>query len=151
MKRTLLVLTLGMVAGVAAHLGWFQLRQPCGGDQLECQLAWMKTELKLTDEQFARIHALHEASSPQLTALAARVARMRNEYAAFEQARLTTDQVDFVEFARFVEAQRAVDYECLASSRQLVAAASGILTPIQRERYLGLLPPALAVGVPKPQ
>jgi hypothetical protein len=145
MKHTFLVLLLGAMAAVGAHFAWFQLHRPCSGNQLDCQLAWMKAELKLTDAQFARIKAIHEASSPRLLALAAQVARMRDEYAAFERTRVTTDRVDFVEFALFVEQRRAIDRECLASTRRLVNAASDVMTPLQRERYLGLLAPNLKI------
>lgn len=144
MKRTLLVLASGLIAGTAAHVAWFDTHRPCHGDELTCQLAWIKTELKLTDEQYARIRAIHEASSPKLLALAAQVAQMRDEYAAFDRQRLTTDRVDFLEFARFVEERRAIDHECLALTRQLVAATSKTMTPAQRERYLGLVGPAVS-------
>lgn len=143
MRHTLFVLGLGLFAAAGAHLAWFHLHRPCTGDQLQCQLSWMKSELKLTDEQFARIKAIHEASSPRLLALAVQVSRMREEYAAFERMRIATDRVDFVEFARFVEQRRAVDRECLDSTRRLVAATSDVMTPDQRKRYLGLLTPAL--------
>lgn len=151
MMRAVLVLLSGLVAGVVAHVGWFRLNRPCQGDQLNCQLAWMRTELKLTDQQFARIRSLHEASSPKLLALAAQVAQMRDEYAAFEKQRVTSGQVDFVEFAQFVEQRRAIDRECLAATRQLVAAASQTLTPAQREHYLGLLGPNFNNAGPLPR
>lgn len=143
MKPTFLVIALGVAAATAAHLGWYYAQRPCSGGELACQLAWMKTELKLTDAQFARIKAIHEASSPRLLALASQVARMRDEYAAFERERVTADRVDFVEFARFVDQRRAIDRECLDSTRRLVDATSGVMTPAQREQYLGMLPPAL--------
>jgi hypothetical protein len=143
MKSTLTVLVLGLAAATAAHFAWFYAQRPCAGSQLECQLAWMKTELKLSDAQFARIKAIHEASSPRLLALASQVARMRDEYAAFERLRVATDHVDFVEFARFVEQRRAIDRECLDSTRRLIAAASGVMTAPQREQYFGMLPPTL--------
>ena len=146
MKRILLVLFLGLFAGVLAHLGWFLAQRPCGSSDLECQLAWMKTELKLSDEQFARIKMIHEQSSPRLLALAAQVARMRDEYAAFERERTTSGQVDFLEFAHFVEQRRAIDRECLTSTQQLVADASRVMTAQQREQYLGLLGPVLQAG-----
>lgn len=151
MNRTFLVLLAGLIAGGVAHVGWFRLNRPCQGDQLTCQLAWMRSELKLSDQQFARIRSIHEASSPRLLALAAQVAQMRDEYAAFERQRVTSGQVDFVEFARFVEQRRAIDRECLAATRQLVAAASQTLTPVQRERYLGLLGDARNNPGPLPQ
>lgn len=142
MKRTFAVLILGVVAAASAHLAWFNLNSPCTDDELECQLAWMRSELKLTAEQFARIKSIHESSSPRLLALAAEVARMREEYEAFERARVTEGKVDFVEFAHFVEARRAIDRECLASTRELLAATADVMNPNQRERYLGLVGPA---------
>lgn len=144
MTRTLLVLITGLVAGVAAHLTWFDSHRPCRGDELTCQLSWIRTELKLTDEQYSRVVAIHEASSPKLLALAAQVAQLREEYEAFDRQRLATDQVDFIEFARFVEQRRAIDRECLALTRQLVAATSSTMSPEQRERYLGLLGPSFS-------
>jgi Spy/CpxP family protein refolding chaperone len=146
MKRTLLIVLLGLVAGVLAHVGWFVSQQPCRNNGLECQLAWMKTDLKLTDEQFARIKAIHEESSPRLLALAAEVARMREEYDAFEHERTTSGQIDFLEFAHFVEQRRTVNRECLTSTQRLVADAARVMTAQQRERYLGLLDPVLQVG-----
>ncbi len=151
MKRALLVILAGLVSGVLAHVAWFDTHRPAGGEGLDSQLAWMQQTLALSPEQFARIKALHEQSSPQLLALAAQVARMRDEFAAFERERRTTGEVDFLEFAGFVEQRRAVDRECAESTRRLVLAASEILNPDQRETYLTLLNPALkgtdAVGV----
>ena len=143
MNRTALILLLGLAAGVVTHVGWFWTQRPCSANNLECQLEWMKTELKLTDAQFARIKAIHEESSPRLLALAAQVARMREEYDAFEHERTSSGQVDFLEFAHYVEQRRAVDRECLFSTRQLVADAAQVMTASQRARYLGLLGPVL--------
>lgn len=152
MKRTLSVLVAGLIAGVVAHVGWYQVYRPCNNTEMECQLAWIRTELNLTDDQFARIRAIHEASSPRLLALAAQVAQMRDEYAAFERARVTVGQVDFVEFARFVEQRRAIGRECLAITRELVAATSNTMSPVQRERYLGLVAPTITgTGASIPQ
>lgn len=141
MKRTLLIILCGLVAGGLAHVGWFLAQRPCSADTLDCQLEWMKTELKLSDEQFARIKTIHEQSSPRLLALAAQVVQMRNEYDAFEHQRTTAGQVDFLEFAHFIEQRRAIDRECVTSTRALVAEAAGVMTAQQLERYLGLLGP----------
>jgi len=139
MKRSLHILVLGLAIGVAAHTVYFQLHRPAGLDSLEGQLTWMKEELKLSDEQFARIKELHEASSPRLRALAADVARMQAEFAAFENTRRTSDHVDFIEFARFVETRRNINRECLESTRELVLASAGVMTPVQRVHYLGII------------
>jgi len=143
MKPTLLVILLGLGAGALAHTGWYRWQRPCQADNLDCQLQWMKTELRLSDAQFARIKSIHEKSSPRLLALAIQVARMREEYEDFEHERTTSGQVDFLEFAHFVEQRRAVDRECFTSTRQLVADAANVMTDQQRSRYLALLGPVL--------
>lgn len=139
MKRTATVLLLGLLVGGAAHLGYYRLHQPYPADSLAGELAWMKSELHLTDAQFARIKELHEASSPRLRALAAEVAQMQTEFAAFEHSRRTSDRVDFIEFAQFVETRRAINRECAESTRRLVLASADVMDPRQRERYLGLV------------
>ncbi|HTQ31791.1 MAG TPA: hypothetical protein VMI53_11335 [Opitutaceae bacterium] len=150
MKRTWLTLLLGLAAGVAAHLVYFDLHRPCTGDDLDCQLAWMRTDLHLTDAQFARIKQLHEASNPQLRAFAGEVARMQDELASFERLRRTDGRVDFVEFAQFVKTQRAVDQECLALTQRLVLAAANVMDPEQRQRYLDLVQPIVPPSPPAP-
>ncbi len=139
MKRGFLVLLLGVAVGAASHLVYFRLHRPEDPNSLVGQLSWMRRELRLSDEQFARISELHEASSPRLRALAEQVSRMQSEFAAFENTRRTTDRVDFIEFARFVDARRSISQECLDSTRKLVLAAANEMTPRQRERYLGIV------------
>jgi Spy/CpxP family protein refolding chaperone len=148
MKHTILVVFAGLTAAVLANVGWFVAQQPCHTNGLDCQLQWMKTELKLSDKQFARIKAIHEECSPRLLALAAQVAQMRGEYDAFEHERTTSGQIDFLEFAHFVEHRRAVNRECLTSTQRLVADAARVMTAQQREQYLGMLGPVLQTRAP---
>ncbi|HWA26844.1 MAG TPA: hypothetical protein VG734_14390 [Lacunisphaera sp.] len=146
MKRTLLALAIGLACGLAAHVAWFGARQAAPVNDFNSQLAWMKRELRLDSAQVARIRALHEQSQPRRAALAAEVARMRGEFAAFEQARRTTGRVDYVKFNRFVIQQRVLDHECLDSARELIAATAEVMTPAQRDRYLTMLTPALSTA-----
>ena len=139
MNRAILVLTLGLAVGLASHFIYFGLHEPAPTDTLDGQLAWMKTELQLTDAQYLRIRELHQASSPRLRAMAAQVAQLQAEFTEFEKMRRTSDRVDFLEFARFVEDRRHVSRECLDSTRQLVLAAAEVMTPRQRERYIRLV------------
>lgn len=139
MTRGTLVLILGLAVGVATNLGYARLHPQFDINSLDGRLAWMKSELKLSDAQFQRIKELHQASSPRLRALAAQVSQMRSEFAAFERTRRTTDKVDFIEFARYVEARRAVSRECAESTRQLVVATAGEMSPAQREHYFGIV------------
>lgn len=142
MKRPVLILLLGLAVGTATHLAYYQHREPIDTDTLDGQLAWMRSELGLTDSQFARIKELHQASRPRLQAMAAQVALMQVEFAEFERTRQTSDRVDFIEFARFVETRRDLNRRCVDSTRQLVLAAAEVMTPEQRRQYLRLVPTA---------
>ncbi|ATC63904.1 hypothetical protein CMV30_08045 [Nibricoccus aquaticus] len=144
MKRTLFIFLLGLVGGVGAHFGWLSLaKAPRHTADLGAQLKLMQASLGLDAAQVARIRALHEQSAPQLKALAAEVAAMRTELAAFERERAAEGRIDFLEFAKFVEERRRLDRECALSTERLVAEASRVMTPGQREQYLSLLEPAL--------
>ncbi len=139
MKRTLLTLVLGIAAGIGAHVGYYRTHEPAATDTLEGQLAWMKSELHLTDAQFERIKELHQASHPRLQAMATQVALMQSEFAEFERTRRTDDRVDFLEFARFVESRRDLNRACLDSTKQLVLASAEVMDPQQRAHYLHLV------------
>ncbi|HEY3757773.1 MAG TPA: hypothetical protein VGL42_16585 [Opitutaceae bacterium] len=145
MKRSFIVLVAGLAAGGLAHFGWYAARAnrlpDTGG--LEVQMAWMKEELNLSDQQFSEIKTIHEESSPRLLALSAQVARMRAEYAAFEHERATTGQINFIEFAQFVSQRRKVDLECFHWTQRLAVETSRSLTAIQQEHYRKLLAPIL--------
>lgn len=139
MKRPIVTLVLGLVVGTAAHFAYLGHHQHIATDTLEGKLAWMKTELQLTDSQFARIKELHQASHPRLREMAAQVAAMHAEFAEFERTRKTADRVDFLEFARFVQNRRELNRECLDSTRQLILASAEVMTPEQRQHYIHLV------------
>jgi hypothetical protein len=139
MNRTVLIILLGLAVGLTAHFSYFRLHRTAPTDTLDGQLAWMKTELQLSDGQFARIKELHVASSPRLRAMAVQVAQLQAEFTAFEKVRRSSDRVDFLEFARFVETRRQVNQACLDSTRQLVRASAELMSPQQRERYIQLV------------
>lgn len=139
MKRPVLILMLGLAVGTATHFAYFQHHEPVDTGTLEGRLAWMRSELRLTEGQFARIKELHEDSHPRLQAMAAQVALMQVEFAEFERTRRTADRVDFIEFARFVENRRALNQRCVDSTRQLVLAAAQVMNPEQRRHYMSLV------------
>jgi DNA repair exonuclease SbcCD ATPase subunit len=143
MKRTLLVLSLGLVAGTTAHLGWFAAKRPEPVDSLDTQLAWIRTQLDLAPDQYRQLKQLHEQLGPRQLQLAAEVERLRAAFARFERERREAGEVDFLEVARAAADSRSLDRECDASARQLVSAATRVMTPEQRQRYLRLLAPAL--------
>jgi hypothetical protein len=141
MKRTFIIALGGILAGIIAHVGWFVLHRP--PTDLETQLAWMNSVLRLNAEQFARFKAVHEEASPQLVGLATELQRMGAESAAFERRREETGEVDFLAFARLMEHRRSVDRDRDSTARRLIETAISVMTPEQRERYLNLIAPAL--------
>lgn len=143
MKRSLLVFVVGVLGAIIAHIAWFELRRPAGYNPADGELAWLKTELHLSDQQFAQVKALHEANNPHLLQLASQVSKMRAELQSFEEERRSKGTIDFLEFARFVESRRMIDKQCIDSTRNLVKATADIMTPQQRELYMGLIGPAL--------
>ncbi len=143
MKRAALVLTLGLFAGALAHTAWFAARRPQPPDRLEAQLDWMRARLELNVGQYQQIKMLHEQLGPKLGALADEVERMRLQLAAYEHQRVTAGQIDFIEFARFVQQRRSVDAACSASTQRLVDETVSVMTPEQRARYLSIVAPAL--------
>jgi hypothetical protein len=113
------------------------------GENLDALLAWMKNDLQLNEQQLARIKNVHEQLSPRLLALAGQVGQMQRIFTEFEKERRSEGQVDFVEFARYVEQRRRLDRECTESTQKLIAEATDVMTPKQREQYLQLIDPAL--------
>jgi hypothetical protein len=139
MNRTAIIFILGLTVGLATHFSYFHLHGAAPTDTVDGQLAWMKAELQLSDAQYARIKELHEASSPRLRAMAVQVAQLQAEFTDFEKVRRSSDRVDFLEFARFVETRRQVNQACLDSTRQLMRASAEVMSPQQRERYIQLV------------
>jgi phosphoglycerate-specific signal transduction histidine kinase len=121
------------------YTGYLQLHKPFNPASLDSQLVWMKTELQLDDAQFARIKNLHYASGTRLQELNAKLVQMQGEFATREQIRRLSDRVDFIEFARLVEARQAVARECQNSTHQLILAVANEMHPNQRRQYLSLV------------
>lgn len=139
MKSSAFVLIAGIAAGAATYALLLWMHPPYDPTSFDGRLAWIKDELRLSDAQYAHIRELHEESGPRMRALAMQLAQMQQELTAFEMTRRASDRVDFIEFARFVEARRNVDRECLESTRELVRAAASAMTPRQREHYFGIV------------
>lgn len=77
MKRGILVLAIALVAGVAAFC---LIRSQIVGKPQSVlldsmpELAWVKSELKLSDEQFAKVSALHAVYRPKCLEMCGKIA-----------------------------------------------------------------------------
>ena len=68
MKKGGLILLAGLLLGSAAFSGFYYLGTAPSRNMMQepqPELAWLKQEFKLSDAEFARITALHEAYLPQ--------------------------------------------------------------------------------------
>lgn len=146
MNRGLLVIFLGVAAGLISFQTWSGWREGCSSGDLSCELAWMREDLSLTDEQFERVVDLHARSSSRLRELAVEISRMESEFIAFEQTRRSEGRVDFLEFARFVAERREIEAAADQSARSLIEATADVMSPQQRTRYLALVAPARPGG-----
>jgi hypothetical protein len=142
MKRAILFVVVGLLSGLVAHETWYLARRPPPADSLEEQLRWVRVQLQLNTEQYARIKALHEEFGPRLRELGTEVAQTRLTLQEFEDRRRTSGQVDFLAYKEFVDQRRVVDRQAAESTRELVAAALSVMTAEQRAHYLAMLSPA---------
>jgi hypothetical protein len=153
---------LGMLVLVAWHEAWLQrqvnvelARQymriidpvsgaPGGSDSVDQGLVWMRDELRLSADQYARIRELHEALFSELAAVEKERLRVRQETAALEEERRTEGQIDFLVFAGLIKIRQNLDLQSFNSMQRLVSASAMIMTPEQRRRYLYYVQAALS-------
>ena len=76
MKKSAVILLLGLALGAAGFTGFYYLGTASSRDMLREQqpeLAWLKQEFKLSDTEFARVSRLHAAYLPQCAARCRRI------------------------------------------------------------------------------
>jgi hypothetical protein len=146
MKNAALLVAAGLLVGGLAHEGWHFARRPPSPDSLDEQLRWVRMQVQLDSEQYARVRAVHEAFAPRLRQAGSDVARTRSTLQEFEDRRRSSGQVDFLAFKEFLDRSRQVDRQAAESTHELVAAVLAVMTPEQRARYLDLLLPVQPPG-----
>ncbi len=139
MKRFLLVVLIGFVAGAAAHIGFYAFRRPTVENSLARNLAWMQTEFQLDEQQYARIRALHNRTGPELERLFNVLRTTREELVRLDEMRRTADKVDFVAYHQAKAANRKARSECRTLTLDLVYAVAETMNPAQRTRYFALV------------
>ena len=140
MWKSILVLCGGLVAGYAAHFGYFNAYTPeCPPYALECEMEWLRSELKLSDEQYSRITQVHDESSRQISALSKKVRELELLLVELESERVREGYVDFLEIRSYMEAKRKLDEACAKSTSELIASVGGLMDVEQRKRYLSIV------------
>ncbi len=148
MKRFLLVVLLGFVAGASTHIGFYAFRRPTVENRLARDLAWMQTEFRLDQQQYDRIRALHNRTGPELERLFSVLRATREELLRLEDLRRTSDKVDFVAYHQAKAENRKARRQCRTLTLDLVYSVAETMSPEQRERYFALV--GSGVGLSEP-
>ncbi len=86
MKKALVVLLMALVAGLAAFcvMRSYQQKKSHSGVMLDAmpELAWLRTELHLSEQQFAEVSRLHAAYRPKCEEMCMEIAKARHELEA---------------------------------------------------------------------
>lgn len=139
MKRFLLIVTLGFVAGAMAHIGFYAFRRPTVETRLTRDLAWMQTVFRLDNVQYENVRALHQRTGPELERLFTVLRTTHEELNRLEEMRRTADKVDFIAFHNAKEANRKARLKCRTLTLDLVYSVAELMSPEQRTRYFALV------------
>lgn len=152
MKRGLLTLIAALVVGIAC---FYIARQRCtcsipemmaahdGKSQLP-ELAWLHRELKLSDEQFAKVSALHLAYRPTCEALCMRV------MASHEKVKALVDAGTQVtpELKAALQEHAALHVECQAAMLTHLYRTAACMSPEQAKHYRdSMLPQVIEIAM----
>ncbi len=143
MKKGIIFLITAILAGVLAFcLMRSHKMAAIRGSLLDSmpELAWVRTELKLTDEQFAKVSELHAAYRPKCVEMCGRIseAHEKIEGLAKKDRKLTPELEEAIrEHAR-------IHVECQQAMLKHIYETSAVLSGNQASRYLEtMLPYAL--------
>lgn len=143
MKKPLLVLLLLVLAGAAAfcltHSVKTAERKSALLDHMP-ELAWVRSELKLTDEQFAKVSELHAAYRPKCEAMCQRIleAHKKLDHLA------SKDQAVSDELKAAIREHADIHAECQEAMLQHLYKTADLLDAQQAAKYLEtMLPYAL--------
>jgi hypothetical protein len=140
MKKGLLILAIATIAGVMAFcLMRSHKAAAVGGPLLDSmpELAWVRTELKLTDEQFAKVSQLHLAYRPKCMEMCHRISEARGKLEELSgKDRKLTPELDaaLVDYAR-------IHAECQRAMLSHLYETAAVLDGNQASRYLETMVP----------
>ncbi len=143
MKRSVLVFAIAIIAGVAAFcLIRTQIAVRHQNVLLDSmpELAWVKSELKLNDEQFAKVSALHAAYRPKCMEMCGKIAAAHEkvEDMIYKNPGVTP------ELERAIHEHAAIHADCQQAMLDHIFQTAGVLNREQAALYMKeMLPYAL--------
>lgn len=140
MWKSLTVLVLGLALGIVAHLSYFKAYAPtCVSAEAGCEMEWLRTELDLSEEQFARVAVLHGEREREIRMLSRKVRDLELLLAELEAERVTEGYVDYLEIRHYMDTKRKLDEACMKSTNDLIASVGDVMNLDQRKRYLSIV------------
>ena len=140
MKRGLLILFLALAAGLAAFFGMRSHKMGAHHDVLldsMPELAWIKTDLKLSEEQFAKVRELHAAYRPHCEEMCHRIASTRERVqAAAAHSREMTPELE-----KAIREHAETRAQCQAEMLRHIYRTAATLDKDQASRYLETMLP----------
>ena len=136
MKRLTAFLLLVLAVAATAY----GLTRYLGSRNVEDQWAWLRREFQLSDAQFSRIVALHQAYQPVCAEHCSRIKALQQRIAELERTGATASP----DYASAREAWQAVKLECNRATLQHLQRVAAEMAPAEGRRYLALMVPRLA-------
>jgi hypothetical protein len=136
MKRGLIILIVGLIAGAAAYgCVYFLCMSPARKLQQSDrpELAWLKEEFKLPDAEFQRVCELHRAYLPQCAEMCRRVGAQNEKL----QSLLRSETNVTPEIERTLAEIGRLRAECQAKMLRHFFEVSRTMPPEEGRRYLG--------------
>ena len=139
MKKGILTISLGLLAGLIAQNIYYKSFKPCDDNTLECQLSWIQDYLSLTPDQYKLVVALHRDQQPEILALEKRVQDLESQIAALEEERIENDRIDFIAFYGYLQEKVSLDKTREHSTDSFLAKVGSIMSSEQQARFNEML------------
>ncbi|MEN9284816.1 MAG: hypothetical protein RLZZ179_2309 [Verrucomicrobiota bacterium] len=144
MKRGVLFILVAMLAGVTAFFVMKRQQEP-EADHLASGhgipgLLWLRSELKLSEDQFTKVRALHDAYQPKCEQMCERIAasHQRVEGLSAKVKELTP------ELSAALKEHADVHLDCQRAMLGHLFETAAAMEPVQARRYLDLVLPYAA-------
>jgi hypothetical protein len=143
MRKGLLILAVAVVAGLFAYfLSRSQTTSVTDHLLLDSlpELAWLRTDLKLTDEQFSKVEKLHRDYRPVCSEMCRRIAESQATVAKLAKAQGSMSE----DLVTAIENHGHLIAECKRSMLEHIYQTASLMNEKQARRYLEVsLPMAL--------
>lgn len=129
------IVAVTLLLGVALAAGFFLMRMCVPAKPVpstEVGLAWLKSEYHLSDAQFQRIEAVHDAYYPQCKEMCRHIAAANKKVTTLLQSANTMTP----ELEAALQQAEAVHTDCRTATLKHIFAVASLMPPPEARRYL---------------